>query len=367
MGLRMRKSIKIAKGVRLNLGKKGMSVSFGTKGLRYTIHSSGKRTASAGIPGAGISYVTTSGGGKRKYSSPAYAKRQQIQEQKQQARLDEIQENALLVEEYQNWIEMLRGLHKECDELVDWEYIYSQEEPFDPKEIGPKQAKAIADFENYRPTFFERILKSLQEKKKQQLQQAIEKAAQEDAADYEEWKNLHILAERVLKGDIDAYFEVIHEMNPFDDLLEFGSDFEFGTEDPEVMEVEFHVKSGTVVPDYSLSLTKTGKLSKKALTKSVYYQMVQDYVCSCAIRVARDLFALLPLNTVVVHAVEERLNTETGHMEEVTILSVVFPREVLNGLNFEWLDPSDAMNNFKHHMNFVKTGGFKPVERITDY
>ena len=89
------------------------------------------------------------------------------------------------------------------------------------------------------------------------------------------------------------------------------------------MEVEFNVKSDAIVPDYSLSLTKTGKLSKKALTKTAYYQIVQDYVCSCAIRIARDLFALLPLNTVVVHAVEDRLNTATGHTEEVTVLSVV--------------------------------------------
>ncbi len=367
MGLRMRKSIKIAKGVRLNLGKTGVSLSFGTRGLRHTIHSSGKRTSSIGIPGTGISYVSTSGGGKRKYSSPAYIKRQQIQKQKEQARLDEIQKNALLVEEYNNWIEMLRGIHKECDEFVDWEHIYSQKEPFDPQGIGPKQAKAIADFENYRPAFFERILKSSAEKKKRQLQQAIEAAAKEDAADYEEWKNLHRLAERVLKGDIDAYFEVIHEMNPLDDLLEFGSDFEFGTEDPKVMEVEFNVKSDAIVPDYSLSLTKTGKLSKKALTKTAYYQIVQDYVCSCAIRIARDLFALLPLNTVVVHAVEDRLNTATGHTEEVTVLSVVFPRDVLNGLNFEFIDPSDAMNNFRHQMKFMKTSGFKPVERIMDY
>lgn len=65
MGLRIRKSITICKGVRLNLGKSGASVSFGTKGLRQMIHTSGRRTTTVGIPGTGISYVTTSGGSKR--------------------------------------------------------------------------------------------------------------------------------------------------------------------------------------------------------------------------------------------------------------------------------------------------------------
>lgn len=365
MGLRMRKSIKLGKGVRLNLGKKGTSLSFGTKGLRYSIHSSGRRTSSIGIPGTGISYVTSSGGSKRKYSSSAYNKRQQIQSQKAQQIKDERQRNALLVEEYNNLIEVLRGIHKECDEAVDWHQIYSLNEPFNPQGIGPKQAKAIEALEKYKPNFLQKLLKSLREKKELELKNSIEKAAKEDREDYVEWKRLHGLAERIIAGDIDAYLEVIEEMNPLDDLLEFGSDFEFGMNDPNTLEVEFKVKSETIVPNFSLTLTQTGKLSKKALSKTAYYEIVQDYVCSCAIRIARDMFALLPVSTVVVHAVDNILNTETGHNEEKTILSVVFNKEVLNRLNFESIDPSDALNNFKHNMKFVKTKGFSPVERIS--
>jgi len=151
--------------------------------------------------------------------------------------------------------------------------------------------------------------------------------------------NLNLLSQRILAGDIDAYFEVIAEMNPLDDI----------------------------VPTYSLSLTKTGKLSKKDLTKTAYYELVQDYVCSCALRIARDMFALLPLEIVVVHAVDRIINSQTGHQEDATILSIVFERKVLNSLNFDNLDPSDALNNFRHNMKFLKTAGFKTVSRIRDY
>lgn len=64
MGLRFRKSIKIAPGVRLNLGKKSFGVSFGVKGMRHTISSTGKRTTSVGIPGSGLSYTHTHGNKK---------------------------------------------------------------------------------------------------------------------------------------------------------------------------------------------------------------------------------------------------------------------------------------------------------------
>lgn len=366
MGLRMRKSIKIAKGVRLNFGKTGASVSFGTRGLRHTIHSSGRRTSSVGIPGTGISYVTTTSG-KRKYKSQAYTKRQQIQLQKQQERLNEIEQNKLAVEEYNNLIEIVKGIHKESDEPIDWQYIFSLKEPFNPYEMGPKEAKAMKELEEYRPSFTEKIIKSKGEKKKLELKEKVELAREEDKKDYEEWKNLHELAGKVLSGDIDAYLQVIEEMNPLDDLLDFGSDFEFGIDDPSAMEVEFTVKSNTVIPTYSLSLTKTGKLSRKELTKTAYYDIVQDYVSSTAIRIARDIFALLPVDTVVVHAVDNILNTQTGYEEEKTILSIVFERNILSKLNFDLIDPSDALDNFRYNMKFLKTKGFQPVERITDY
>ena len=59
MGFKFRRSVKIMPGVKLNFSKRGVSTTFGVKGARYTMGSGGRRTASVGIPGTGISYVTT--------------------------------------------------------------------------------------------------------------------------------------------------------------------------------------------------------------------------------------------------------------------------------------------------------------------
>ena len=64
MGLRYRKSIKIAPGVRLNVNKNSVGVSAGVKGLRYSVNSKGQTTKTVGIPGTGLSYVETSKGKK---------------------------------------------------------------------------------------------------------------------------------------------------------------------------------------------------------------------------------------------------------------------------------------------------------------
>lgn len=62
MGFRFRKSFKVAPGVKLNFNKKSTGVTFGDKGLHYTVNSSGKSTMSAGIPGTGLYYTESSGG-----------------------------------------------------------------------------------------------------------------------------------------------------------------------------------------------------------------------------------------------------------------------------------------------------------------
>lgn len=59
MAIRFRKSIKIAPGVKLNIGKKSASVSIGIKGMRTTFNTNGKQTTSVGIPGTGIYQTQT--------------------------------------------------------------------------------------------------------------------------------------------------------------------------------------------------------------------------------------------------------------------------------------------------------------------
>lgn len=57
MGFNLKKSKTIAPGVKLNFGKKGASVRLGGKGAGVTLGTSGKVTASAGIPGTGLYYT----------------------------------------------------------------------------------------------------------------------------------------------------------------------------------------------------------------------------------------------------------------------------------------------------------------------
>jgi hypothetical protein len=334
--------------------------------LRYSVNTRGQRRTTASIPGTGISYTETSSNSRRKnYKSSSYQRQNQLEKQKsEQEKLQELEINRLEVELFENKLEMIRSIHIESDEIVDWNKMKNTEPPFYLGEKGPKELVAINQLNSYKPNFFAKLFKQ-DEKRRRELENAIRIAYKEDNDDYQEWEALIQMANRILNGDIDAYYEVIEEFAPLDDLSEFGSSFEFLAEQPDIIEVELDVQTKNVIPTEIKSLTKTGKVSVKKMPISRYYDIQQDYICSCVLRIARDMFALLPLKTIYIHALDEQLNTSNGHMDNVVILSIKIEKSELNELNFESIDCSDSLSNFQHNMNFRKTKGFGPIERIS--
>ena len=181
---------------------------------------------------------------------------------------------------------------------------------------------------------------------------------------YADWEAIRELASKILSGDVDAFVDAIRQTDPISEISQLGSSIEFIADGSNLIEATLYVNGEDVIPVEIKTLLKSGKLSVKKMTKTRFCELYQDYVCGGALRVAREIFALLPIEMTIVTAVGELLNTKTGYMEEQPILSVAIPRETLNKLNFAMLDPSDSMDNFLHRMKFLKTKGFQPVERI---
>ena len=100
------------------------------------------------------------------------------------------------------------------------------------------------------------------------------------------------------------------------------------------------------------------------MPKGQFNEIYQDYVASCALRVAGDMFSILPIEEIYVTCLTDMLNPQTGHMEETPILSVQFVRDTFGRLNLDQLDPSEAMRNFHHEMKFTKGKGFAPVPAL---
>ena len=299
----------------------------------------------------------------------------ELERQRREAdKLAELERAELEVAEYENYVERLVTIHQEVTSTIDWTALVSAPEPQRPQRRRSAENIAKAALESYRPSLIDRLF-GRKTRKLAALNADVENAPAEDEAIYQsavrsfeqqhkEWLEAKDFAQRILRRDTDALIEAIREMNPFSEISRLGSGLEFDTRDGRSVNVVLHVHSEEVVPKSSKSLLKSGRLTEKTLPKGRYYELYQDHVCSALLRVAREIFALLPVDAVVVTAKDQLLNPSTGHMEEQAILSVAMPRQTFEGLNLRLIDPSDSMANFLHRMSFKETKGFTPVEPI---
>jgi len=300
--------------------------------------------------------------------------RELVRQRKQLEKMQELERAAYEVQVYENYIDLLQSVHKECSDVWDWEAIRCSEPPVKPTTSHTYEESAQAELDKFKPGVFDKLLRRT-ESKHAELVRAVEEARQADEREnehalqayeqeYADWEATCELAGRILAGSAEAYLDAIRQTDPFSDISELGSSIEFRVEKSSLVEATLHVNSEQVIPSEAKSLLKSGKLSEKRMPKSRFHELYQDYACGCVLRVARELFALLPIEMVIVNAVANLLNTQTGYMQEQPILSVAIPRKTLEGLNLEMLDPSDSMNNFVHRTAFRKTKGFSAVESL---
>lgn len=302
-------------------------------------------------------------------------KRERERRAKELAKMAELEQAAAAVQQFDEYISWLKRVHVSGSPLaVDWNAMAVSQQPTEPVIVTTNEDNAKAKLSSYQPGLFDRTFKR-EEKKRQRMEQAITDGAISDKAEYrvkhaefeeahQNWQDTVEIAKRINAGDQDAYVEVLKDLDPFSDITEVGSSFNFGSYDSNTTWASFRTNPDQVVPSESKSLLKSGKLSVKQMPKGMHFELRQDYVCSCALRIARDVFGILPMKWVIATGYENMLDSSTGHMKDQAILSVAIPRETFQAINLGNIDPSDAMKNFIHRMSFKKTQGFSPVEPL---
>lgn len=296
------------------------------------------------------------------------------QQQKELEKMEELARAKFEVEVFETQIENLLSVHKQCCDNVDWQAINKENPPAVPEKPDSHEREAQTLFDQYKASLFDIVFFQIRHKR-QELFDAIDVGRAMDAEEYAlqlmefenffkdwEWKKLR--SDYVLSGDLEVMLQVIDTIGPFHEIMGLGSRLAVSLENREEIEVSLNVNDKEVIPGEMKTLLKTGKLSTKKMPMNRFNELYQDYICGCALRIARELFALLPFEKVFVHAVGDILNTRTGYKETQPILSVLFTRETMETLNFEDLDPSDCMENFVHNMKFKGRTGFDTVARI---
>lgn len=286
---------------------------------------------------------------------------------KEREKLSELDQAKLEVEAYENQLEVLLSIHKEQGSVWDWKALAASLTPPCPRrlcthDLQAKQAAMVAP-----PHLKETLLNAVASagaKDEQEYQEAV----QLYEAQLVEHKHTASLAHRIVSGNVQAYAEAIEQLSPFAEISQLGSSVHFTIHTPKLIECRLKVSGSHVIPAETKSLTASGKLSVKATPRARFHEVYQDYVCGCILRVAREIFALLPVDTVLVTATVDATDSATGQTAEQPVMSVVIPQAGLARLDFDRLDPSDTVESFFHRGDFKatrKTEAFQPIVPLT--
>jgi hypothetical protein len=313
----------------------------------------------------------------------AYARRAEREQQrrvrettkkfKEQQKNEQIHNGQKAVIEWNNYVEMIQSLHKDCSEEINWQDILNIPRPIEPTIYSKNEDLALLKLQNFKPNFFHKFL-NLTQKRIDRLERAIVDAKNKDNEEYnltkkdyeeelKEWELLNEIALGVQNRKNEYFEKAIDYFKPFNELKEIGTMINFSFYG-HYSDIDLYIRSENMVPDYELSQTSTGKLSKKKMPKTRFNEIYQDYICSCTLRIAREIFAHLPLKYVRINAISDLLNSQTGYLEKKPVLSVIIPLETINKLSLTNIDPSESMKNFVHNMDFKKLTGFNEVRKV---
>lgn len=302
----------------------------------------------------------------RMHMREAKSRQRELQRQlKEATKLSLLEQARLEVETYENSLDVLLSLHKEQTDPMDWLSIAASLPPIPPSrqrynELKTRQRLAIL-------TMVKNAEVSIELAKQQDEREYLE-SVESYNTDYSEWSKMVILARRILNSDSDAYIEAVEKINPFSELDGIGSSFHITSHNPRLVEVVLRTHGRQAIPAEQKFLTASGKVSVKAIPKSRFVEIYQDYICSCVLRVARELFALLPIETLLIAASAETLDTTTGQTVERPFLSVAISRDIITSINFNMIDPSDSILSMPHRGDLRssrKTGDFDHITPLT--
>ncbi len=241
----------------------------------------------------------------------------------------------------------------------------------EPPYLHTYENEAKYKYLDYKPSIFAKILK-LQEKKKNHLYHEIAQSATKDEKIHDEkliifknenekWKNKQIIAQGIINKNPTLYKKILQELDPFNELEKFCSEIQVSVHDNKDLSVKMIISGDDIVPQEKYSLRESGTLLAKKMPKTELNLLYQKYVCSCMLRIAAEIFNVLPIERLFINSNCNSLNPATGYIEEQTVLLCLIPRKTIENINLSKIESVAVMKNFIHRMNFKKITGFEPI------
>ena len=300
-------------------------------------------------------------------SSVRQARKEELKRQKLTAKTQLMAFSAQAVTDLDTHMHTITSIHHSADALFDWRFnTGSLEEPTLSAKHDLAVQSAALDLAEFKPSIFQVFkggARACLERLKNSHQKAVDArdvAIEKFNKDYEDWREHVSLINRAKQGEAASLKRLLQNIENLSEDAWLGRSINFEIQDGYV-HAKISVYNSDIVPGIRRKQLASGRLSETKMPDAQFHEIYQDYVCSAAFRVGAELLNTVPLNGVFVTCHSDMLDTSKGYVEEIAILSVQFIRSTFENLNLKNVDPSDALNNFRHSMSFKRTKGFGKI------
>ncbi|ABM18394.1 DUF4236 domain-containing protein [Marinobacter nauticus] len=402
MAFRFRRTVKIFPGVRLNLGKRGVSVSAGVRGANVTMGRQGLY-GNVGLPGSGLSYreklLKEGKSGRRSAKAPTTSGQDTalppVAERIAQVQLNTVSgEIAILdasgadlgneamavakayanealkenlaeqVDAHNRMMEQIGSIHlgtpapDQFPQFVPEPFV--QPEPIRPEPrkldwkawLCPARRNAILNSNERRVSEYQRQQLQWQSERENHLRKEGQRAA---------------LYQRALQASVAAMELVLDDhLMDIDWPQETSLSFELSA-DGNVLMLDVDLPEIEDFPKTELRLYQRGiGVSVNELSDTAVRKLYMAHVHGMGFRLIGEGFACAPsVETVVLSGFTQVANAATGRVEDKYLYSVKVKREAWSAIHFgnlDQVDPVEALAAFELRRDMTKTGIFRAIE-----
>jgi len=278
------------------------------------------------------------------------------------------------VQEYEEYVNYLISLHKSSSESLNWESLMAAPEPKLPLRKSDNQLIAESACRSFKPSLIDKLLGQGKQKHRELMDKA-QKARQEDdliynftlkefKSDLIDWTKIQSVSKGVTSRDPASYEEAIEFFTPFFPVTVLGVLLEYEASD-EVIIISLGINAKDIVPDFVPNQLTSGKIKLQDMQDLDFFRLFHSFLCSCALRIARETFALLPVKHVLLNVYEHNVSHPPDAKSTRAILSVKFNEQLFSNVDFDSEDCTALVKLFPHNITFSASGGFGDVDLIT--
>lgn len=166
--------------------------------------------------------------------------------------------------------------------------------------------------------------------------------------------------EKLRSGDDGTLMKVIKSQQTLTRIHKLARGLGFSVENGLVHAI-LALHNRSIVPDFHLKYMPSGKLTEVKMPREKSMKLYRAYASSAVLKVASDLFRLVPAGNIVVTAIAPCNVADSEYDEEWPVLSANLMRKPIMEMDMPNAEPIAVIQAFQHSERFHPTHGFGRV------